>query len=68
MNEEPQRDSDAEPAAPSANETGTPSEPGRSPRANGPARPRERASGSCAIPCSPERNSAMRRISTLVGR
>ena len=31
MNEEPQRDSDAEPAAPSANETGTPSEPGRSP-------------------------------------
>ena len=40
----------------------------RRPRANGPARPRERASGSCGTPCSPERNAGIRPISTLVGR
>ena len=45
MNDEPQRDPDAERPAPSANETGTPSEPAYTPqgeRAREAARARER--------------------------
>ena len=45
MNDEPRRNPDAEPTPPSANETGTPSEPAQAPqgeRAREAARARER--------------------------